>query len=97
MARFVVTGTRLACAVVASGKFKSAFPDGLPGGADSGAEAAKEGEEPEKPPAHIQEAAEANSVVVIADVDFIGNNFIIVFLQSCLEAKRRSLPSSPTI
>jgi hypothetical protein len=67
---FVVAGKRLACAVVATGKFKSAFPDGLPGGAEA------EGEEKKDQPAHIKEASESNAVVVIADVDFVGNNFV---------------------
>lgn len=63
---FVVSGKRLTCAVVATGKFKSAFPDGLPGGAG----------DKEDQPAHIKEATESNAVVFIADVDFIGNNFV---------------------
>lgn len=67
---FVVAGKRLACAVVATGKFKSAFPDGLPGGTEA------EGEEKKDQPAHIKEASESNAVVVIADVDFVGNNFV---------------------
>lgn len=63
---YVVLGKQLHCAVVATGKFKTAFPDGFAGAKD-----AKDGQ-----PAHLNEATEANSVVFVADVDFISNNVV---------------------
>ena len=58
------TGAELASAVRLTGLFTSAFPEGLPGveGVDR--------------PDHIAQATEPNTVVVIADVDFISDQFV---------------------
>jgi ABC-type uncharacterized transport system involved in gliding motility auxiliary subunit len=75
---FKPSGTEYPIALRLSGKFKTAFPDGRPVSkdkpADKGAGKASAKAEPPKPlPAHLAEAKEEGSVVLIADSDFIND------------------------
>jgi len=79
---FKPSGTEYPIAIRLSGKFKTAFPNGVPiakdkPGAKSPAKAAGKADakaEPAKPiPAHVAEGKDENSVVLIADSDFIND------------------------
>ncbi len=79
---FKPSGTEYPIAIRLSGKFKTAFPDGVPvpkdkAAAKAPAKAAGKGDakaEPAKPiPAHVAEGKDENSVVLIADSDFIND------------------------
>jgi ABC-type uncharacterized transport system involved in gliding motility auxiliary subunit len=79
---FKPSGIEYPIAIRLSGKFKTAFPDGAPVSKDKAAakppaKAAGKGDakaEPAKPiPAHVSEGKDENSVVLIADSDFIND------------------------
>ena len=75
---FKPSGVEYPIAIRLNGKFKTAFPDGRPVSKDkpndkAGASKASKSE-PAKPlPAHVSESKEENSVVLIADSDFLND------------------------
>ena len=75
---FKPSGIEYPIALRLSGKFKTAFPDGRPVAKDKpgekGASKPAAKAEPAKPlPSHLAEAKEENSVVLIADSDFLND------------------------
>ena len=75
---FKPSGTEYPIAVRLSGKFKTAFPDGRPVAKDKPAakgagKAAAKAEPAKAVPAHLADAKEDNSVVLIADSDFLND------------------------
>jgi ABC-type uncharacterized transport system involved in gliding motility auxiliary subunit len=70
--KFEASPAPLPIAIRLSGKFKTAFPDGKPA-----AEAPKEGEEKKEAGDHLTESASENSVILIADADFVADRFSV--------------------
>ena len=73
MSAFSAGGETYDLAVMVSGKFKTAFPDGAPAAAPVGGEEGEEGEEDEKKEdkAPLKEGSGENTVVLIGDVDML--------------------------
>ena len=74
MAAFSAEGETYDLAVMISGKFKTAFPDGAPSAApseDDEEEEEVEGEEKEEEKAPLKESESENTVVLIGDVDML--------------------------
>ncbi|MCC6781956.1 MAG: Gldg family protein [Planctomycetes bacterium] len=77
LAKFQPGAVPVMIAARVQGKLKSAFQDGLPAEPKNGEEPPKEGEEPKaeaEKPEHRKECAEANTVLVFADVDMLADN-----------------------
>jgi len=66
---FKPSGTSYALAVRLTGKFKSAYPNGLPAGKDAATDA--------KPEASLKETKDNNTVVLIGDSDMIYDGFTL--------------------
>lgn len=73
---FVPGDKRLPLAIKLTGTFKSAFPSGPPGGPAEPATPAA-GTTPTATPAHLSEGAKPGAVILVADVDFLHDDFWI--------------------
>ena len=72
MKGFVSSNKSLPLAVRMSGKFKTAFPEGMPAGAPT-KDDGKDGKKAPAPTAQLKEAANEGSVVLVADADMLAD------------------------
>ena len=83
---FKPSGTRYAMAVRLTGKFKTAYPAGKP--EDKKDEDKKEGDKKEEKPAvkkpddSLKQSAQDNSVILVADADFLGDGVAVERVQT---------------
>ncbi|MGB7542364.1 MAG: GldG family protein [Burkholderiales bacterium] len=96
---FKPSGTEYPLAIRLTGKFKTAFPDGMPKEKDKGDKDAKSGakaqaksQDATPAPAQLRESAADNAVVLVGDSDFINDNAAVQVQQ--LFGQRIVVPSN---